>query len=216
MRTRSLTFSIVAVLLLFASTSLLADRVRLRSGQVVNGTFMSADVLVVRLLLDSGKIAEFAVEDVAAVEFSPRKPGSSATSGTAASSGAPSAATAKASTPIVVPAGTVIGVILSQTIDVDAIHSGLNVRGLVDAAVMVGGKVVIPRNAAVTVQARTQGTNIVSLNAHTISFDGRKHTIATAFVEHKLLTPGAKAPMTIVPAETRLRFPLTTALVIQP
>ena len=208
MRTRSLTFPIVAVLLLCASTNLLADRVRLRSGQVVNGSFMSADVLVVRLLLDSGKIAEFAVEDVAAVEFSPRKPGAQGNQG--------GSATAKAATPTVVPAGTVIGVILSQTIDVDAIHSGLNVRGLVDSAVMVGGKVVIPRNAAVTVQARTQGANIVSLNAHTISFDGRKHTIATAFVEHKLLTEGAKAPMTIVPAETRLRFPLTTALVIQP
>jgi len=61
-----------------------------------------------------------------------------------------------------------------------------------------------------------QGANTLSLNAHTISFDGRKHTIVTAFVEHKLLTEGAKAPMTIVPAETRLRFPLTTALVVQP
>jgi len=80
MRSRSLTVSMLAVLLLFASTSLLADRVRLRSGQVVNGSFMSADVLVVRLLLDSGKIAEFAVEDVSAVEFSPRKPASASAS----------------------------------------------------------------------------------------------------------------------------------------
>ena len=208
MRSRSLTVSMLAVLLLFASTSLLADRVRLRSGQVVNGSFMSADVLVVRLLLDSGKIAEFAVEDVSAVEFSPRKPASAS----ASSSGT----AAKAAAPVVVPAGTVLGVLLSQTIDVAAIHSGLNVRGLIESPVLVGGKVVIPRNAAVTVQARMQGANTLSLNAHTISFDGRKHTIVTAFVEHKLLTEGAKAPMTIVPAETRLRFPLTTALVVQP
>jgi hypothetical protein len=206
MRTRSLTVSIAVVLVLCASTSLLADRVRLRSGQVVNGSFMSADVLIVRILLDSGKIAEFAVEDVSAVEFSPRKPAGSSTSGAAAN----------APTRIVVPAGTVLGVILSQTIDVSAVQSGLNVRGLVDSPVMVEGKVVIPRNAAVTVQARTQGANTLSLNAHTISFDGRKYTIATAFVEHKLLAEGAKAPMTIVPAETRLRFPLTTALVVQP
>ena len=209
MRTPSLTVSIVAVLLLFASTSLLADRVRLRSGQVVNGSFMSADVLVVRILLDSGKIAEFAVEDVAAVEFSPRKPASGSPSSSAGTA-------AKAPAPVIVPAGTVLGVMLSQTIDVAAIQSGLNVRGLIESPVMVGGKVVIPRNAAVTVQARMQGANIVSLNAHTISFDGRKHAMVTAFVEHKLLVDGAKAPMTIVPAETRLRFPLTTALVVQP
>jgi hypothetical protein len=166
---------------------------------------MSADVLVVRILLDTGKVAEFPVEDVSAVEFSPRKPSSSGT-----------APGAKATTPIVVPAGTVLNVMLSQTIDVPAIQSGLNVRALLESPVMVGGKVVIPRNAAVAVQARTQGANVVSLNAHTISFDGRKYTIATAFVEHKLLVEGAKAPMTIVPAETRLRFPLTTALVVQP
>ena len=209
MRSRSLTVSMLAVLLLLASTSLLADRVRLRSGQVVNGSFMSADVLVVRLLLDSGKIAEFAVEDVSAVEFSPRKPAS-------ASASSPAGTAAKAPAPVVVPAGTVLGVLLSQTIDVAAIHSGLNVRGLIESPVLVGGKVVIPRNAAVTVQARMQGANTLSLNAHTISFDGRKHNIVTAFVEHKLLTEGAKAPMTIVPAETRLRFPLTTALVVQP
>ena len=208
MRTRSLTFPIVTVLVLLASTSLLADRVRLRSGQVVNGSFMSADVLVVRILLDSGKIAEFAVEDVAAVEFSPRKPASASPSAAGAA--------AKAPAPIVVPAGTVLPVILSQTIDVAAIQSGLNVRGLIESPVMIGGKVAIPRNAAITVQARMQGANLLSLNAHTISFDGRKHTIATAFVEHKLLAEGAKAPMTIVPTETRLRFPLTTALVVQP
>ena len=47
--------------------------VRLRSGQAVDGSFMSADVKIVRLLLDNGKIAEFPVEDVTALEFTPRK-----------------------------------------------------------------------------------------------------------------------------------------------
>ena len=73
MRRRSPIFSTIVVLLIWASASPLADRVRLRSGQSVEGSFMSADVKIVRFLLANGQIAEFAVEDITAVEFSPRK-----------------------------------------------------------------------------------------------------------------------------------------------
>jgi hypothetical protein len=69
MRRRALTFSTITVLLIGASASLLADRVRLRSGQTVEGSFMSADVKIVRILLASGEIAEFPVADITAVEF---------------------------------------------------------------------------------------------------------------------------------------------------
>ena len=62
MRRRALTFSTIAVLLTWASASPLADRVQLRSGQSVTGNFMSADVKIVRVMLDNGKIAEFAVD----------------------------------------------------------------------------------------------------------------------------------------------------------
>jgi len=37
----------IAVILVMAGTTLLADRVKMRSGQVVTGDFMSADVKVV-------------------------------------------------------------------------------------------------------------------------------------------------------------------------
>ena len=61
MRRRALTFSTIAVLLTWASASPLADRIRLRSGQSVDGNFMSADVKIVRFLLPNGQIAEFPV-----------------------------------------------------------------------------------------------------------------------------------------------------------
>ena len=72
MRRRALTLSTIAMLT-WASASPLADNVKLRSGQSVTGNFMSADVKIVRLMLDNGKVAEFAVSDITAVEFSPRK-----------------------------------------------------------------------------------------------------------------------------------------------
>ena len=176
MRRRALTFSTIVVLLTWASASALADRVRLRSGQSVNGSFMSADLKIVRMLLDNGRIAEFAVEDITAVEFSPRK------------TPPPSAPDpSKAPAPITVPSGTVLNVLLTQAIDVDATQTGMTFKALVDDPVMLGGKVVLPRNAAVVLQVakveqagKMKGSDKISLKANTLSFGGRKYDIVTA------------------------------------
>ncbi len=54
----------ILVILAIAGATLHADRVRLRSGQVVSGDFMGADVKMVRVLLANGSIAQFPVEDI--------------------------------------------------------------------------------------------------------------------------------------------------------
>src|SRR5262249_52556473 len=63
----------LGLVVLMADATLFADRVKLRSGKSVDGSFLSADVKVVRVLLGNGSIAEFKVEDIASVEFTPRK-----------------------------------------------------------------------------------------------------------------------------------------------
>ena len=40
----------------------------------------------------------------------------------------------------------------TQAIDIDATETGMTFKALVDDPVMLGGKVVVPRNAAVVVQ----------------------------------------------------------------
>jgi hypothetical protein len=179
MRRRALTFSTITVLLIWASATLSADRVRLRSGQIVDGNFMSADVKIVRILLASGQIAEFPLEDIVAVDFSPRK-------------GPPQAAPdpARAPSPITVPSGTVLSVLLTEAIDVDATKAGMTFKALIDDPVMLGGKVVVPRNAAVVVQVAKveqagnfKGADKISLKANTLSFGGRKYDIVTAHIE---------------------------------
>ena len=189
MRRRPLTLSTIAVLLTWASASPLADRVRLRSGQNVNGSFMSADVKIVRILLDNGQIAEFAVEDISALEFSPRKTPPQAPPDPA-----------QAPSPITVPSGTVLNVLLTQAIDVDATQSGMTFKALVDDPVMLGGKVVVPRHAAVVVQVakveqagKIKGADKVSLKANTISFGGRKYEIVTSYNEQKGQGEGKKS-----------------------
>src|SRR3954470_10098671 len=65
---------ITTLLILALSAELSADRVRLRSGKVVEGTFIGADSKAVRVLLDSGQVSEVRIEDTTAIEFAARKP----------------------------------------------------------------------------------------------------------------------------------------------
>jgi hypothetical protein len=249
------TFATALALVSLAVVSLSADRVRLRSGQSVTGNFMSADVNVVRILLDNGRIAEFPVADVTAVEFTPRK-----------APPPPAPDPGKAPAPVTVPAGTVLNVLLTQAIDVDATQTGMTFKGLLDDPVMLGGKVVIPRNVAIVLQVAKveqagdfKGSDAVSLKANSLSFAGRKYDIVTNYVERKEEGEGKKTTRKVaggaglgaiiggiagggtgaaigavagggagaivsatgtqhlkIPAETRLQFKLSAAVIVQP
>ncbi len=188
MRTPLFVFSTVAAVVAIGGASLSADRVRLRSGQAVDGSFMSADVKIVRLLLANGRIAEFPVDDISAVEFSPRK--------------APPPPTPDPSrTPpgITVPMGTVLSVRLTQAIDVDAAKTGMTFKSVLDDPVMIGGQVVVPRGSAVVLQAAKveqagtmKGADKITLKANSIAFGGRQYEIATVYVESKGSGEGKK------------------------
>jgi tRNA-binding EMAP/Myf-like protein len=188
MRRGSLLFPIL-VGIVAAGASLSADRVKLRSGKSVNGQFMSADVKIVRVLLDSGQIAEFKVEDITAVEFAPRK-----------TPPPPPPDPAKAPAPVTIPTGTALNALLTQAVDVDSTQTGMTFKALLDDPVMLGGKVVIPRNAAIVVQVakveqagKFKGADKISLKANTISFGGRKYDIVTNYLEHKGEGEGKKS-----------------------
>ena len=167
-----------------STATLSADRVRLRSGQVVEGNFMSADVKRVRMLLADGSITEFPVAEVAAVEFTERKAAQPAL--------APPPDPAREPAAITVPMGTILAVRLTQAIDVDAAKAGTTFKALLDDPVMLGGKVVIPRNSSVTLEAvkveqagNFKGADKLTLKASSIGFGGRRYQIVTAYVEQK-------------------------------
>src|SRR5262245_19255920 len=182
-------FASVFVIVGLASVTLSADKVKLRSGRVVAGSFMSADVKAVRILQDNGRVAEFSVDDVSSVEFSARK-----------TPPPPPPDPAVAPPPsITIPMGTVLLVRLTQAIDVDATQTGMTFKGLLDDPVMIGGKVVIPREATVALQAANveqagnfKGTDKITLKANSIAFGGRKYPIATTQVESKGSGEGKK------------------------
>jgi hypothetical protein len=171
-----------------ASATLSADSVRLRSGKTVSGSFMSGDAKVVRLLLANGSIAEFPIKDVAGLQFTPRE-----------APPPPAPDPAKAPKPITVPANTILSVRLTQAIDVDATKAGAIFKSVLDDPVMMEGKVIIPRNAAVELQAakveqagKMKGADLIALKANTLSFGGRKYDIVTTPVESKGSGEGKK------------------------
>jgi hypothetical protein len=149
---------------------------------------MSADVKIVRVLLANGRIAEFPVTDVAALEFTPRK-----------APPPPAPDPAKAPAPITLPANTVLSVRLTQTIEVDAAQAGMKFKSLLDDPVMIGGKVIVPRGAAVELQAakveqagKMKGADKITLKANALSFGGRRYDIVTSYVEQKGKGEGKK------------------------
>jgi hypothetical protein len=178
----------LVVLVAFGGARLSADRVRLRSGKAVEGSFMSADTKIVRFLLANGSIAEFPIDDIGALEFSPRK-----------APPPPAPDPAKAPAPITVPANTVLSVRLTQAIDVDSTQAGAKFKSVLDDPVMIGGKVVLPRNSAVELQAakveqagKMKGSDKIVLKANTLTFGGKRYDIVTTQVEQKGSGEGKK------------------------
>ena len=194
--TRRSTKGIAALLVVAAGVSLSADRVRLRSGKVIEGIFIGGDSKTIRVLLDSGKVSEIPLEEATAVDFVARKPSPPPPPPPSATptSGAAPAANAAPPKPrmVAVPAGTVINLRLSQAIDVDVSQAGQMFKAVVDDPVMVGGATVVPRGASAVVQAvqvqqsgSMKGSDKITLKLNTINFGGYVYEVATAYVESK-------------------------------
>jgi hypothetical protein len=191
---------IAALLVLALGASLSADRIRLRSGKIVNGTFIGADSRAVRILLDDGQVSEVPIEDTVAVEFSARKP---AAAPAAAAAPAPKPANkpapAAAPKPIVVPAGTALNLRLTQAIEADVSYAGQTFKAIVDDPVNLKGAIVIPRGAAGVLQAvkveqsgKMKGSDKISLKMNSIRFGGMVYEVTTAYVETKGKGEGKK------------------------
>jgi hypothetical protein len=181
------TSAVAAMLAIAMGGSLDADRVRLRSGKIVEGNFLGADSATVRVLLANGTRSEFAIGDVEGVEFTARKPP------------APPPNPAAAPVAVLVPAGSVLNVRLTTAIDVDASKAGMTFKGIVDDPLMLSGKVVIPRGAGAVLQAvqvqqsgKAKGSDKITLKMNTVSIGGRGYDVATTYVESKGQGEGKK------------------------
>jgi hypothetical protein len=205
MNRRLATHSATLLLVLTAGATLSADRVKLRSGKIVAGTFIGADSRTVRVLLDSGQVSEIPIENAVGVEFSARKPAPPPAAPAPAKAAVPPPARASAPPPpppkrtVTVPAGTSINVRLTQAIDADVSQAGHVYKAIVDDPVMLAGEIVIPRGATAMVQAvkveqsgKTKGSDKISLKLNAVNFGGMVYDVATSYVETKGAGEGKK------------------------
>jgi hypothetical protein len=155
---------------------------------------MSADVKNVSVLLANGSVAQFPIENISALEFTPRK-----------APPTPAPDPSKTPAPVTLPANTILNVLLTQAIDVDAAQSGMTFKSLLDDPVMMNGKVIVPRGAAVTLQSvkveqagKMKGADKITLKANSFSFGGRKYEIVTSYVESKGAGEGKKSGRKVI------------------
>jgi outer membrane lipoprotein SlyB len=188
-----------ALLTLAVSVSVSADRIRLRSGKVVEGTFIGADSKAVRILLDDGRVSEVPIEETAAVEFSARKPAPPPPPPPKPAAAAAPAAPRPAPKPVVLAEGTKINVRLTQPIDVDVSYAGQTFKAVVDDPVTVNGVIVVPRGAAAALQAvavkqsgSMKGSDKISLKLHSLSIGGQVYDVSSGYVESKGKGEGKK------------------------
>jgi hypothetical protein len=191
---------VTALLIVALGSSLLADRVRLRSGKVITGMFMGGDSKSVRVLLDNGQVSEVPLEEAVAVEFSARKPAPPPPP-PAPQAAAPASAPAAPPKPkpIQVPVGTKLNVRLVEGIDVDSSQAGHTFKAIVDDPVMMNGSIVIPRGATASLQAtqvqqsgKMKGSDKITLKMNSIGFGGMSYPVVTEYVETKGKSEGKK------------------------
>jgi hypothetical protein len=158
-----------------------ADQLTMRTVPVVDRPYGRGDQRTVRFQSADGVTGRNAVIDTADLLLLVRKapPPVAATY---------TASTARTPRTVLVPAGTALNVRLSQGIDVDVTQTGATFTGRLDDPIMIDGRVVIPREAAVVIQVATvkqsgtlKGSDQISLKLNSISFGDRVYEIVTGY-----------------------------------
>lgn len=160
----------ISTILLSVAGALSADVIRLRDGNRVKGTFLSGNARVVQFMEEGGGAKNFALQDVAGIDFEAAAPPVPA-------SPAPTAGHAA-----VIPPGTAITVRLLDGIDSTKTSAGQRYRGTVDDPVIVGSQVVIPRGANCTVQiAAVEENKEVAIKLYDVTVNGKPRDVLAEY-----------------------------------
>jgi hypothetical protein len=180
---RSANCLISAALLLWVGVAQ-ADSLALRNGKKLDGTFLGANSRQVDFMTSSGQTQHIPITDIAGISFS------AATTSAPAKASAPAPAAPRPA--VTIPQGTLIRVRTIDAIDVDSSQAGMKFRGAVDDPIMVGGSVVAPRGADVTLQAakvqqsgKMKGSDLIQLKINSIAINGKPYAVTTTFQEVK-------------------------------
>lgn len=171
---------------LMAATLAFGDKLTLRSGKVVEGTYLGGDARTVRMAVGD-RIESFAVSDVRSLQFGGAEPaGQTAATGTTARSAEPVRTTGTAAANEI-PAGTEIVVRMIDDVDSEVHRVGQTFRASVDEPVIVGGKTLIPRGADVVAKlveskesGKLTGRAELTMDLVSITLNGKTFEMVTS------------------------------------
>jgi hypothetical protein len=166
--------------------TLSADTLRLKSGEMVDGTFLGGDSREVKFLRSNGSVKNYSVNEVAALSFGDAE--------MAVAAPAVSAPSAPVVSPSVsgkrVPSGTVVTVRMIDSIDSDVNGVGERFRASLEEALIVDGRELAPKgaDAIVTVAkvdqaGKVTGKEEVAVELAGLTVNGREYAVNTNYAE---------------------------------
>jgi hypothetical protein len=198
----------VLVLIAVAAPFAAADTLVTRDGQVLQGTFLGANVRMIDFLLASGETRHVPITSASAVTFS--MVGSPAPAPTAAPAPAPPPKPAPApprpvpvqNPSVVIPAGTTVTARTLDSINVDSTFAGAQFPCTIGDPIMSGGAIAIPRGAGCTLVVAnvTEGEHFhgsaeIDLKLASINVNGVPYQVATTTSQKKSASQSKKTAM---------------------
>ena len=178
-----------------------ADKVTLRSGRVIQGTYLGGSARQVRI--DSGdQVQTLDVGDIAKIEFTATEASQPAPLAPRADSGTvfrPAATSTAAVRSAELPAGTNIVVRMIDGVDSQTNSVGQTFAASIDEPVMLNGDTVIPRGADVVVKlvdskesGKLAGRSELTLDLVSVKVNGRPVDINTQTVSRESASRGER------------------------
>lgn len=178
---------------IFLASAAFADTLTLKTGSVVEGTYLGGNSRDVKFVSADGKVTSYSVDNVASLRFGDAPATASAAAPpaqpVAASQPAAAAQPAAAST-ATIPDGTVLTVRMIDSIDSDVAVVGDRFRASLDEALIVNGRELAPRGADATVQlakvdqaGRIAGREEIAIELVSVLINGRETAVTSNFAE---------------------------------
>src|SRR5579871_3630868 len=190
-------FTVTFALLL--STAAFADTLSLRSGQVVNGTYLGGTSRTIKMEVGDA-IQTYDVSDIVSLQFTAPAPAASAPAPAAAApppdnppapapDNAPAPPQDNAALGIEIPAGTEFTVRMIDSVDSETNSVGQTFQASMDEPVIINGETIVPRGADVIVKlvdnkesGKLTGTTQLALNLASVRLNGNMININTQSV----------------------------------
>ena len=190
------------------SSLLMVDVLRLRNGDLVEGTYLGGDSRSVKFIDSEGNVRTYEISEVEGVRFRSgasveAPPPSTPARRARRRAVAPPRSSAPDEVGVIVPAGTLVTIRTIDSIEADITGAGERFRASIDDPVVVEGRVVIPRGADATLQVmrvgqagRVAGSDEVALKLFDVTVEGRIYEVASNYAEVKTAGKGKRTAKT--------------------